>query len=751
MCACNLRPIVVGRIWKCQIDREAVVGSVVLVVQEWLKRWIVLGLLCLLLSGIANLVVPTEVSADSRTSITLDGNFFGPTFGPSNEFFYAAQVFEETVNDAGVLRSNFLKIRVSDLGIVSSTRVEFPIHGLSITSNGTYAFGSTMYGAGNRIAKINLNTMAVTEIQITSLDAISRFEIDSNGTYGYATGNKYVRTVNEIDFYNNYLVKINLDTGTTLGTLGLLERNHSSPQMYGIALHEAQNFGCAVDNYQGILQGFRISPFDFNSGIAESACGSVTGVNPVEIEFDRSKRFGYLSAAADKKLLKFDLDSGELLKFVAFPNYTSNFRINPASTFAYVSDEEANPSFLYKVSLSTFEIVEQVPLSSSSRDIAISPNGLVGVVLASNGLIKISLSASAPQNISFVAPTSNLTGARTVVLQASSSSTLPVTFSSVTQSVCTVAGAIVSLLNEGDCTIVASQDGSALWDPAPSVSRTFKVFLSPPGSNTGISISGGKPFSNSKNVFLEINWPEFASAVRLSNDGGFGNAVTVTKRLSPTTTWELDDSVKGVYTKVVYARFVGEGIDATKTFSDDIILDTTAPSINSASASLGSGSVKLGLLATDDISGLDKVEVKTGSQIVSREYGTNLTLNTKELTITTASALVRKLSMPKIEVRISDKAGNWSAFKTVSVSQSSAPALSSRKSASAASIAAFAKLKVASTSKVSLRVVSNSSKFCRVSGASLKGLKAGSCKVTVTVKPKKGKVVSKTVTLKVLK
>ena len=70
---------------------------------------------------------------------------------------------------------------------------------------------------------------------------------------------------------------------------------------------------------------------------------------------------------------------------------------------------------------------------------------------------------------------------------------------------------------------------------------------------------------------------------------------------------------------------------------------------------------------------------------------------------------------------------------------------------SARSIAIFAKMKVLSTSKVSLKVVASSAKFCRVSGASLKGLKAGSCKVTVTVKPKKGRAVSKTVTLKVTK
>ncbi len=73
------------------------------------------------------------------------------------------------------------------------------------------------------------------------------------------------------------------------------------------------------------------------------------------------------------------------------------------------------------------------------------------------------------------------------------------------------------------------------------------------------------------------------------------------------------------------------------------------------------------------------------------------------------------------------------------------------RSKSAMSIAALAKLKVPPTSKVSMKVVRTTAKNCRVSGAALKGLKAGSCKVTVTVTPKKGRVTSKTVTLKVTK
>ena len=84
-------------------------------------------------------------------------------------------------------------------------------------------------------------------------------------------------------------------------------------------------------------------------------------------------------------------------------------------------------------------------------------------------------------------------------------------------------------------------------------------------------------------------------------------------------------------------------------------------------------------------------------------------------------------------------------------SSAKAPTITTSRSTTAKSIASAAKLAVLSTSKVSLKVVSAYAKYCKVSGATVKGLKTGSCKVIVTVKPKKGKAISKTVTLKVSK
>jgi hypothetical protein len=298
---------------------------------------------------------------------------------------------------------------------------------------------------------------------------------------------------------------------------------------------------------------------------------------------------------------------------------------------------------------------------------------------------------------------------------------------------------------------VTSRGGST-----STATTSIDVRKSPPSGEAGVSIIDGASYTNKKAVQLNLVWPEYATEARISNDGGFAASKTQTKDLAASIDWELDDSVKGIYTKVVYVRFNGV-TDTTKTYSDDIILDTTAPTIETSSAAVASSSVDVSLKATDDITGVDKVELKNGSSTVTKDYATNLSVPMKDLGLTVSSASVRKLATSSIEIRVSDKAGNWSAYKTLSVSGTvttptvTTPTVTTKKAATAKSIATYAKLVVLSTSKVSLKVVSSSAKYCKVSGTTLKGVKAGTCKVTVTVTPKKGKATSKTVTLKVLK
>jgi len=51
----------------------------------------------------------------------------------------------------------------------------------------------------------------------------------------------------------------------------------------------------------------------------------------------------------------------------------------------------------------------------------------------------------------------------------------PVTFTSLTTSVCTVSGTTVHILIAGSCTIRASQAGNGNYNPAPNVDRTFTI------------------------------------------------------------------------------------------------------------------------------------------------------------------------------------------------------------------------------------------------------------------------------------
>ncbi len=66
-------------------------------------------------------------------------------------------------------------------------------------------------------------------------------------------------------------------------------------------------------------------------------------------------------------------------------------------------------------------------------------------------------------------------GSGTFNLSATASSGLPVVFASSTTQTCTIAGATVTLLTAGQCTIVASQAGNAAYAAAVPVSQSFSI------------------------------------------------------------------------------------------------------------------------------------------------------------------------------------------------------------------------------------------------------------------------------------
>ena len=86
----------------------------------------------------------------------------------------------------------------------------------------------------------------------------------------------------------------------------------------------------------------------------------------------------------------------------------------------------------------------------------------------------LSFQVQAAQTITFGPPPDVTVGAP-VTLSASTSSGLPVSFSSGTTPVCTVQGSAVTTVAAGLCTITASQAGSTDYAAALDVSRSFQV------------------------------------------------------------------------------------------------------------------------------------------------------------------------------------------------------------------------------------------------------------------------------------
>jgi hypothetical protein len=279
--------------------------------------------------------------------------------------------------------------------------------------------------------------------------------------------------------------------------------------------------------------------------------------------------------------------------------------------------------------------------------------------------------------------------------------------------------------------------------PYGTVRGVIKSFTTTPP--VGVSINKGANYTTSKNVELSISWPVGATDVLISNDGGFRASDTTKAALSTNTSWVLDDSVSGVYTKIVYVRFTGPEIDSSRTYQDDIIFDNKPPSVTSSGAEQSGTFVIISLAAKDEESGLATVEVNNVDKTVNADYATTVLVKASDLGLGVSSSRVKALALGNLRIRIADKAGNRTAWITLggasttsgkTASTSTATALKVNSSQSTNSVLAASKVVKPKGGRLT---VSTSSSICRVVGGRIFALKAGTCtlKVRITTATKK--------------
>jgi hypothetical protein len=132
-------------------------------------------------------------------------------------------------------------------------------------------------------------------------------------------------------------------------------------------------------------------------------------------------------------------------------------------------------------------------------------------------------------------------------------------------------------------------------------------------------------------VQFDVVWPDGATVALISNDGGFGpNGGTETVPVAATIPWTLESSGSDRLPQIVYLRFP-DSSTPTVTFTDNIVLDTTTPSVQDATLSKHTAKrrstaargrlYKVRLRAKETISGISQVRFSA-----RRSGGTNLVL-----------------------------------------------------------------------------------------------------------------------------
>lgn len=298
----------------------------------------------------------------------------------------------------------------------------------------------------------------------------------------------------------------------------------------------------------------------------------------------------------------------------------------------------------------------------------------------------------------------------------------------------------------------------------------------PPSGEVGLTVNQAANYTQDKNVTLGVVWPEHATSMRLSNDGGFGAGTTTVMDPSASVPWVLDDSVAGLYTKVVYLRFSGPGIDSTRTYSDDIIFDNTAPRVTQAGYQVAGAWVIVTVNANDPESGLSNMEISHGAATVSVPHGSQVLIPAASLGVAHGQSRARpgdavSAQALTLQLRVGDKAGNWSGWTSLagdgttteptptpaptypSPTPAPTPSATMKKGKTLTTKALLRQAGIAQPKKSTTKLdpTPGSKKVCKIlpKSAGIKALKKGTCRIKVTVKPQRGKAATTLVTITV--
>lgn len=286
--------------------------------------------------------------------------------------------------------------------------------------------------------------------------------------------------------------------------------------------------------------------------------------------------------------------------------------------------------------------------------------------------------------------------------------------------------------------------------------RTVYVSDAPSSSTPSLSLSSNRTYTNQQSEVFDLVWPRFASSMNLSD--GTSSAVNVA--VGASLLWNFGwGHVEGEMRTLTATFFDRAGGQLSTQLSQNVTFDSVLPVINNVSATQSNAELTFSISAYDQHSGVEQVEISNGTTTNTYAY---------------SSSLASSMSGTNFSVRVRDLAGNWSesqnivptttvnSLPSVQTSPTSttttagpavasiplAPSVARKSKTSSAVLARNTGMQVAPGSKISIIASKASNKICKVSSGKLVALKPGKCKITLSVTPKKSKLVKKPKTLK---
>lgn len=175
-------------------------------------------------------------------------------------------------------------------------------------------------------------------------------------------------------------------------------------------------------------------------------------------------------------------------------------------------------------------------------------------------------------------------------------------------------------------------------------------------------INNGADFVRSDRVRLALSWPQGAAGVEIANSASFAHSAKFAR--ADSIRWRIATSCRSQPRRVVYARFFGPDGSTLASVTARTILDCDPPAVGEVSVRTARGTTT-DLLATKYVLGVDATDARSGLATIELQTYKDRAVQRREFQV--GKRLIVTTSANRVRLRVTDRAGNRSAWQTLTL------------------------------------------------------------------------------------